>query len=221
MGLAAHCRCPTIAALALFGKMDSSPIALSPAVLDAAQPSAMDEESFLAFYAQTALPLRAYLCRMLVNSSLSDDLLQESYLRLLRAHLPAEMDSSHRKNYLFRIATNLLRDEANRRHPLPLLEIEPAASGLGRLSRDLDGQHDLERSLSQLKPRERQLLWLAYVEGFSHSDIAAIVGAAAQSIRPMLSRARDHFTLVLRDRGIGGPGLKSGPPSSDGPKENV
>ena len=221
MGLAAHCRWPPLAAPALFGKMDSSPIALLPAVLDAAQPSAMDEESFLAFYAQTAPPLRAYLRRMLVNSSLSDDLLQESYLRLLRAHLPANMDSCHRKNYLFRIATNLLHDEANRRHPLPLTEIEPAASGPGRPSRDLDGQHDLERSLSQLKPRERQLLWLAYVEGFSHSDIAAIVGTAAQSIRPMLARARDRFTLVLRDRGIGVAGVKSGLASSDGPKENV
>ena len=200
--------------------MDSSPIALSSSLLDAADPPTMDEESFLAFYAQTAAPLRGYLCRALVNSSLADDLLQESYLRLLRAHLPVRMEPAHRKNYLFRIATNLLRDEANRRQPLPFTEIE-STSQPGDLAPDLDGQHDLQRHLGELKPRERQLLWLAYVEGCSHSDIAAILGAGTPSIRPMLARARDHLARLLRKHGSPRPGAKPRPSSLDSPKENL
>jgi len=40
--------------------------------------------------------------------------------------------------------------------------------------------------------------WLAYVERFSHREIARVVGAKEQSIRPMLSRARDRFAALLK-----------------------
>jgi RNA polymerase sigma-70 factor (ECF subfamily) len=73
-----------------------------------------DEERFRLFYERTARPLRAYLLRALCDISKADDLLQESYLRLLRAKLPVNMEDEHRKNYLFRIATNLLNNEHGR-----------------------------------------------------------------------------------------------------------
>jgi hypothetical protein len=41
----------------------------------------------------------------------------------------------------------------------------------------------------RLKPAERALLWLAYVEGFDHSEIAA-AGIRSKSIRVLLFRAR-------------------------------
>lgn len=78
------------------------------------------EENFCLFYHRTARALRAYLRRMLADPSHADDLLQESYLRLLRAKLPADMSDDHQKNYLFRIATNLLRDEAAQNKALPI-----------------------------------------------------------------------------------------------------
>src|SRR5512146_1432899 len=69
----------------------------------------MDEESFRDFYERTARPLWAYLSRVLGDASQADDLMQETYYRFLRARLP-ELGAAHRRNYLFRIATNLLRD---------------------------------------------------------------------------------------------------------------
>ena len=73
----------------------------------------MDEDTFGAFYARTARALWAYLSRMTGSPDLADDLLQETYYRFLRAHAPHESDA-HRRNSLFRIATNLARD--GRRH---------------------------------------------------------------------------------------------------------
>lgn len=161
-------------------------------------PRGMSEEAFLRFYAQTARPLRGYLSRLLGDVSLVEDMLQESYFRLLRAELPDEMTEAHRKNYLFRTATNLVRDEGRRRKPAALEECEMP----GRAAENVSQRRDVERFLAALKPRERELLWLAYVEQFSHRDIAGIVGAKPQSIRPMLSRARERLAEILRKGGF-------------------
>ena len=72
-------------------------------------PFAMDEEAFRAFYDRTAGALWAYLSRISGDRQVAEDLLQESYYRLLRARHPFESEE-HRKNYLYRIATNLVRD---------------------------------------------------------------------------------------------------------------
>lgn len=158
----------------------------------------MDEAEFRAFYEQTAPQLRGYLRRVTSDASLADDLLQESYLRMLRAPL-APTEPAHRKHYLFRVATNLLRDHfrASKHSFAPLAEnASPASAG-----RDLSLERDFERLLLELKPRERELLWLAYVEGYRHEEIAELINCRTASVRPMLFRARGRLAGILRARG--------------------
>ena len=56
---------------------------------------------------------------------------------------------------------------------------------------------DLGQALAKLKPRERQLLWLAYAEGASHKEIAKTSGMKEASIRPLLFRARKKLLALL------------------------
>jgi RNA polymerase sigma-70 factor (ECF subfamily) len=49
-----------------------------------------------------------------------------------------------------------------------------------------------------LKPREREILWLAYAEGASHKEIADVLGLRAPSVRLMLFRARQKMVKLLR-----------------------
>lgn len=124
--------------------------------------------------------------------------MQESYLRLLRADVRFN-DETHRRSYLFRIAANLLRDRYRRRRPEsgePIETADPADHGA-----EVQRRADLARVLGELKPRERQLLWLAYVEGMSHQEIAAALGLREGSIRPLLFRARRRMAAALHARG--------------------
>jgi RNA polymerase sigma-70 factor, ECF subfamily len=178
--------------------MTAPAISTSAAEVGATAPIEMTEETFQLFYSQTVRPLRGYLGRMLADAALVDDVAQESYLRFLRAKPPVDWTAEHRKNYLFRIAANLVRDEAARRKPGTLEECEVH----GRAADNVAERRDIERFMAALKPRERELLWLAYVEQFSHRDIAGIVGAKAQSVRPMLARAREHMAEILRRGGF-------------------
>ena len=69
---------------------------------------------------------------------------------------------------------------------------------------DLETRADVRRAFEKLKSRERQLLWLAHVEGFDHSEIASLTGLKAASIRVLLFRARRELAGVLRLRSRSG-----------------
>lgn len=158
-------------------------------------PLEMDEDAFRGFYDRTARPLWAYLARITGDRQAADDLLQEAYYRLLRARV-VHADESHRRHYLFRIATNLARDGYRRRHTSPdLVQGDVEASSGAAV--DPAVRMDLDRALTRLKKRERELLWLAYAQGSSHDEIGQTLGLRTASIKPLLFRARRRLAELL------------------------
>jgi len=160
----------------------------------------MDEQGFRTFYDRTARRLRAYLLGASHDPSLADDLLQEAFLRYLRSGFRST-DEDHCRNYLYRIASNLLRDHFRRCkvRETALREMPSALIG----SQAVDVRTDVGRALLELKPRQRQLVWLAHVEGASHHEIGEVLGLRPASVRSLLFRARQRLAKALRARGFG------------------
>lgn len=156
------------------------------------QPS-LNREAFCVFYSRTNRSLWAYLMRVSGRRDVAEDLLQESYCRFLAAKLP-EMDAAESRSYLFKIATNLLRDR------WPSREVSDVSIIRQSWEDDPEARTDVRRAFEQLKPRERQLLWLAHVEGFDHREIARLTGLKVASIRVLLFRARRELASVLEER---------------------
>ena len=161
--------------------------------------SSMDGEAFAAFYERSARPLWAYLARVSGDAALADDLVQESYIRFLCAAHPEDGEVSARR-YLFRIATNLMRDHWRRPKASSIEEIPEELFHTPDHSAQYDSKAMLGPALANMKPRERQLLWLAYAEGYSHREIAGITGLALASIRLLLFRARRKIARLLREQ---------------------
>ena len=158
----------------------------------------MDEDAFRAFYDRTARAVWAYLSRLTGDPQQADDLLQETYYRFLRAG--ATFDSeAHRRNSLFRIATNLAHDAHRRRRVRPLFvpHDDAQVAGTGEHGSRIDRSTDLTRAMGHLKPRERALLWLAYAEGSSHREIAATLGVKLGSVKLLLFRARRRLAAII------------------------
>jgi RNA polymerase sigma-70 factor (ECF subfamily) len=160
----------------------------------------MDEAAFRHLYQRTARPLRAYLLRSCGEPALADDLLQEAYLRMLRSGFEGESDD-HRRYYIFRIATNLLRDHFRRSRP-ETREV-PERDGAPGHDEAVHLRSDVGAAMAGLATRDRQMLWLAYVEGASHQEIAEVLGLRTSSIRSMLFRARQRLAAELQARGLG------------------
>jgi RNA polymerase sigma-70 factor (ECF subfamily) len=159
----------------------------------------MDEDTFRAFYDRTARGVWAYLARVTGDRQFADDLLQETYYRFLRAARSHESES-HRRNSLYRIATNLARDSRRRSlirasFSVSVDDIEsvPSPDRVGAP----DGTADFTKAMSHLKPRERAMLWLAYAEGASHREIADVLGLRPGSLKSMLFRARRRLAALL------------------------
>lgn len=167
---------------------------------DAERTFLMTEEAFRAFYEVTARPVWSYLARITGDPRLADDLLQEAYYRFLRTRSDFESDD-HRRNYLFRIATNLVKDHRRRlghaeRHLADGAQAEEVAARVHEGDRAVR-RLDLARAMEQMKPRERSLLWLAYAQGCSHEEIAEVLGLRKASMKALLFRARKRLLRLL------------------------
>jgi RNA polymerase sigma-70 factor (ECF subfamily) len=160
---------------------------------EAAPATALSELAFQRLYDTIAPSIHSYLLAVSARRDVADDLLQETFCRLLlHPETAARLDPNELRRYLFRIATNLLRDRYRRGDTTPFND-PPEPSTLPAPETTLD----IARMLHALKPRERELLWLAYVEGMDHAEISAATGLNRLSVRTLLFRARNKARQFL------------------------
>jgi RNA polymerase sigma-70 factor (ECF subfamily) len=154
--------------------------------------SAMEEDAFRRFYLEVGPGLRSYIRKTCGNAALADDLLQEAFYRFLRMDLPG-MDPPQMKAYLYKTATSLLIDHWRRE------KREKYWRSLWNppTLRSEERSEDLPRALSEIRPLDRALLWLAYVEGFDHGELASALRIKEQSVRVLLFRARKKLARIL------------------------
>jgi len=156
----------------------------------------MDERAFHEFYAATARALRAYAAHALGDRALADDVVQESCLRLLR--MPnAPDDPDELRRLAFRIASNVMNDEWRRRGRLARAAAAQAPEAITP-SPDYARRLDMLRVFARLEPRQRQMMWLAYVEGENHAAIAATLGLREGSVKVLLHRARRKLASLMK-----------------------
>ena len=126
----------------------------------------LTEHAFGEFYQRHARSLWTYVYRVTTDGADADDIVQEAFLRLFQTDGPADDETLRR--YVFRIAGNRIADRWRRKARDERHAQEATADGSQPQAPDID----VARIFSELKPRERALLWLAYVEGGTHADIA-------------------------------------------------
>jgi RNA polymerase sigma-70 factor (ECF subfamily) len=166
------------------------------------EPVKIDEQAFQLLYRRTAGSLRAYAARVMGNATHADDIVQESYLRLVRSPPPTD-DPQQLRAWLFRIASRLIVDHwrrGSRERGRP----NESAEARTVPSPDIPLRVDMARVFEHLNPQQRQLMWLAYVEGADHREIAEALGLREASVRVLLFRTRRKLARLLREGGHGG-----------------
>lgn len=139
--------------------------------------------------------LSAAACRMLGNQADADDVLQEAWLRWSRVDHGSVADPGA---YLFRLVTRQAIDELRRiraRREVHADDDRPdgPAAGSPVGLRPVDAvAAGLLVVLETLAPTERAVFLLHDVFGFSHAEIAAIVGRTDRAVQQMAYRARRH-----------------------------
>ncbi len=160
----------------------------------------MTEQRFRQFYESTYAPLWAYLARVGGDHHLAEDVAQEAYVRLLRSPSTPDSEDELRK-LLYTVALNILRDHWRRARRIAEWTEQAASGGEPSTAPD-EETGDIAAALEKLPPQQRSLLWLAYVEGYEHREIARMTSLAEKSIKVLLFRARKRLADVLHRMGF-------------------
>jgi len=177
----------------------TAPNAVEATEAPASTLTSMTSDSFAAFYERSSRPLWAYLARVSGDPTLADDLMQESFVRFLCAAAPEDGDVNSRR-YLFRIASNLLRDHWRRPKAASIDDLPEEIFSTTDASGQFESWSMLAPAMARMRPRDRQLLWLAHAENYSHREIAQITGLGVPSIRLLLFRARRKIARMLDEQ---------------------
>ncbi len=130
----------------------------------------------------------------------AEDLCQEICLRCLsgQAHL---RDEAHFPAWLHRIAVNTLTEFLKKSRQAEWLETElddEMLMAIQELSSwqvmaEIEGKSIVWDALSRLPERQRQLLVMKYVEGYSHKEVAERLGITERSAWQLVHRAKEAF----------------------------
>ncbi len=146
------------------------------------------------------------LCyRMLNHQQDAEDVVQETFIRALRAM--AGFDSARPiVPWLLEIAANRCRTALQRRARKPMRALAEPADDLadprgGRSDPD-DLAGELERALEGLRPEYRLVFVLYHSQHLSYDEIALVVTRPVGTVKTWLHRARAQLAEELIRRGI-------------------
>ncbi|MFP5331397.1 MAG: RNA polymerase sigma factor [Acidimicrobiia bacterium] len=155
-----------------------------------------DPDAFLELIKPHDQALRGLAYRMLRDSHLMDDALQDAYLAAYRG-LPRFRGDSSFKTWIFRIVHNACIDIIRKRRELDEVEELPA-DGFDAVT---DLRLDLEDALDRIPHDHRAVLLVVDVHGFDYSAAARILDVPVGTVRSRLSRARQAMRQLLEGGG--------------------
>jgi len=176
-----------------------------------ANPAHPDQDRWLA---EEVLPhepaLRAYLHSHFPGVRDVDDIVQESYLRLLEMRQRHEIVSP--RAYLFTTARNaalsiLRRPRIFSDEPVteltgsPVLDSGPDAAEMASQQQEIAM---LMNAIDALPPRCREIFILRKLQNLPQKEIAARLGLSEQTVQVQIARGAAKCTAYLRERGITG-----------------
>jgi RNA polymerase sigma-70 factor (ECF subfamily) len=157
-------------------------------------------------------PMVNYLTRMTGNRARAEEAAQEAFIKLYHA-APRYREQGKLSAFLYRIATNLVRQEERRDRRWRLVSgvLSGSARTRGRepdvateevLRREVG--RELQTALAQLPLRYRVPLVLRDVQEWSYAEIARVTGCRLGTIKSRISRGRGLLRRALepyRNRG--------------------
>jgi len=163
-----------------------------------------DAAAFEAIYEAYRPRLYSFLVRLSRRRDVAEDLLEETWLRLVKR--AGELrDDSCVGAWLFTVARHLFLSWCRHRalDDWRLSELTPSwptpAAGETPFEAVARSQTErrLETALAQLATQDRELLLLVSVEGFTPSEAASALGLAPEALRKRLQRARERLADAM------------------------
>jgi RNA polymerase sigma-70 factor (ECF subfamily) len=150
-------------------------------------------QDFERLYAEHAEPMLRFLIYRTGDQAVAEDLLADTFERVLTARKPFDPRRASEKTWLYTIALNLLRDNARRTSARQrALERVYAAHETAEATPDLDAieqRDELQRALSHLSGSEREVVALRFGADLSIPEIAKLTNEKLSTTEGRVYRA--------------------------------
>jgi RNA polymerase sigma factor (sigma-70 family) len=132
----------------------------------------------------------------------AEDIVQDTILVIRSGYWPTVRALAKPEAYWYKIAGNRYRRtrgrQAGRTAGTDPSELLPEQAAPGDQFAQIDRRLVLEQVIGQLPRRQRQVLWLRLVVGFSEAETAEILGIGTGSVKTHLNHARTRMQKLLR-----------------------
>jgi RNA polymerase sigma-70 factor (ECF subfamily) len=163
-----------------------------------------DAEAFDQIYAAFNTRLFTFLARLARSRDVAEDLLEETWLRLVK-HAPRLQADTRLGAWLFTVARNLhvsftrsrMLEDSAAASLLALWPFSPERVSPFEAAAASELERRLERALAAMPAASREVLLLVGVAGLSHADAADVCGITPEALRQRLHRARDTLSRTL------------------------
>ncbi len=127
------------------------------------------------------------------NPADADDVFQDVFLKYAEK-APSVVSEEHRRAWLIRVTVNRCRSHYRSNWWKRLVPLEEAATAAAPAPAD----PALDEALSRLPAKYRTVIHLHYFENYDASEIAALTGQRASTVRAQMTRARQMLGEMLK-----------------------
>lgn len=130
----------------------------------------------------------------------AEDAVHQSFLTLIdNLNRVRDITSKETKSYLIVITEHKAIDILRARKKISDLDYEEE---LGGLQVELPEENDLANAIAKLPARYREVLLLRYGNGYTNSELGAILGIKSGSVQRLIFRAKETLQKNLEKEGI-------------------
>ena len=151
-----------------------------------------NQRAFRELYEANVAMLFRFLRQFSPDPIQVEEWVQRAFINAFR-HIASFEGRAQFSSWLFRIALNEMRSDLRRRKPHESVPIEDDSAVSVNYSGEFEWRETMKEWLGELDESKRVVFLLFEVEGYSHAEIAHMLGIAEGSSRSYLARARQYL----------------------------
>lgn len=162
----------------------------------------MRSDEFERLYEEHAQALLGFLIYRTGDRPLAEDLLADTFERVLRSHWRFDRRRASEKTWIYAIALNLLRDQARRRatesRAVEHMAVGPPDPGTGSMEQ-IESREAVERAFEAagLTAQEREAIALRFGADLTVPEVAKVLGEKVPAVEARVYRALGKLRQVI------------------------
>jgi RNA polymerase sigma-70 factor, ECF subfamily len=150
---------------------------------------------FELFFKRFERQIVRHLCRMVRDEQAAYDLSQETFVKAWQ-HFDRLHDDVIARAWLYRVSTNLALNYLKRLRIHPPALLDEYIPGDGDPGQHIAESDRIQTILMVLKPKQRDILILHDVHGFSCTELSDLVHLSYGNVKKILERGRRQFRIT-------------------------